>query len=252
MKKVFCGLLTAFSMYSAIPVPKVEWDGDTIKYTMMFFPLIGVVIGAAVYGWAILTRALSPLLFAAGIVLIPVIISGAIHADGFIDTGDAIYSRLDMEEKHRILKDPHVGAFGVILACCWLLASAGAASVIELRYIGVLAAAYTATRAISAFSVVTLKKAKDTGLVHMFADAAQEKAVRISSIIYAALSFGFMIWSSPAVGGALAAVLLLWFWRFSAMSRKKFGGITGDLCGYLVTVGEFLAVAVTAAGGVLL
>ncbi|MGM9936265.1 MAG: adenosylcobinamide-GDP ribazoletransferase, partial [Candidatus Ornithomonoglobus sp.] len=42
-------LIIAFSMYSRIPMPRVEWREESMKYVMCFFPLIGVIIGAVVY-----------------------------------------------------------------------------------------------------------------------------------------------------------------------------------------------------------
>ena len=38
-------LAIAFSMYSRIPMPQVEWTGRRMRYAMCFFPLIGLVIG---------------------------------------------------------------------------------------------------------------------------------------------------------------------------------------------------------------
>ena len=48
MKNLFESMLIAFSMYSKIPMPKVEWNDKNMKYAMCFFPVIGVVIGVCV------------------------------------------------------------------------------------------------------------------------------------------------------------------------------------------------------------
>ena len=42
-------MIIAFSMYSKIPMPRIEWNKENMKYTMCFFPLIGVVTGALIY-----------------------------------------------------------------------------------------------------------------------------------------------------------------------------------------------------------
>ena len=42
-------MIIAFSMYSKIPMPRIEWNKENMKYTMCFFPLIGVVTGAIIY-----------------------------------------------------------------------------------------------------------------------------------------------------------------------------------------------------------
>ena len=42
-------MIVAFSMYSKIPMPRIEWNKENMKYTMCFFPLIGVVTGVLIY-----------------------------------------------------------------------------------------------------------------------------------------------------------------------------------------------------------
>ena len=42
-------MIIAFSMYPKIPMPRIEWNKENMKYTMCFFPLIGVVTGAIIY-----------------------------------------------------------------------------------------------------------------------------------------------------------------------------------------------------------
>ncbi len=74
--ELFGGLLVAFGLYSALPLPQIEWKRSTMRYALGFLPLIGVLVGACEYGWLLLAGklALSSLLYAAGAVLIPVVI----------------------------------------------------------------------------------------------------------------------------------------------------------------------------------
>ena len=51
MKSVISGLLVAFSMYSAIPVPQVNWEKQTMRWALGFLPLIGVLIGGLEWIW---------------------------------------------------------------------------------------------------------------------------------------------------------------------------------------------------------
>lgn len=57
--------------------------------------------------------------------LIPVLITGGIHLDGFADTVDAMSSYAERERRLEILKDPHTGAFAIIGLCCYFLANVG-------------------------------------------------------------------------------------------------------------------------------
>lgn len=94
----------AFAMFSALPVPKIEWNERNMRYAMAAFPLIGAVIGAL---WCVCgLLPLPEMAKAAGFCLIPVAVTGGIHLDGYADTSDALSSYGDREKKLAILKDP--------------------------------------------------------------------------------------------------------------------------------------------------
>lgn len=126
---VIRSLCIAFSTYSRIPVPQVAWTDENRKYSMCFFPLIGAVIGLLLWGWLALCDALGfgALLRGAVGALLPILVTGGIHMDGFMDTSDALASWQSPEKRLEILRDSHVGAFAVLGCAGYLLLDAGAA-----------------------------------------------------------------------------------------------------------------------------
>ena len=123
MKSVISGIFVAFSMYSAIPVPQVNWEKKTMRWALIFLPLVGVIISTVSWIWFAFCsffRANS-LFYAVGATLIPLCISGGIHLDGLCDTCDALCSFGDREKRLAILKDPHVGALGPMWICAFYL-----------------------------------------------------------------------------------------------------------------------------------
>ncbi|MGI5893272.1 MAG: adenosylcobinamide-GDP ribazoletransferase [Candidatus Merdivicinus sp.] len=255
MKKLWCGLVTAFSMYSALPMPQVEWTGDSMKYALCFFPAVGAAVGAFcwLWGWLCGIWALSGWLFAAGMVLIPLLVTGGIHLDGFVDTSDGLHSHLEAARKLEILKDPHIGAFGVIRCGMYLVALFALAGALSENpaALPVYALGFMTARGFSAFAIVTFPAAKNTGLARLFADNASKKTVRVVAVLVVLLGFvGMAYWNLWLGVGTAAASLLLYFW-FYRMSRREFGGITGDLAGYLVCLLELLYLAAAVLGGIL-
>ena len=44
---VIRSLIMALSMYTKLPMPKVEWKDENMKYAMCFFPLAGLFVALA-------------------------------------------------------------------------------------------------------------------------------------------------------------------------------------------------------------
>ncbi len=231
-------IAVAFSMFSAIPMPQFPWEEKNTKYMMCAFPLIGLICGLALWGWYELTSycGLGNFLWAVGITLLPLIITGGVHMDGYCDTMDARSSHGEKEKKLEILSDPHIGAFGVLSMVCYLLIYLGVAVELEKNIDTVvwMSLVYIFSRCISARSIASLPCAKHTGLAHAFADMASKQKVKMimSSIIFG-IGVTFMM-LNPLRGAVTLVVTLLTYLWWKSMMKKEFGGLTGDLAGYWV------------------
>ena len=49
--RIFETIVVAFSLFSALPMPKVDWNAENRKYSLCAFPLIGAVIGLCCWAW---------------------------------------------------------------------------------------------------------------------------------------------------------------------------------------------------------
>lgn len=238
-------MLIAFSMYSKIPVPKTEWSDKSMRYTMCFFPLVGVVIGALMYaaGTLILMADIKPVLKAAVMTVIPVMLTGGIHLDGFLDTMDAIGSWAPKEKRLEILKDSNSGAFAVIGGCVYFVLSLGIWSEMSLDMLKSAVPVFVLSRALSGLSVVSFPMAKNTGLAAMFSNSAHKRRVRIVMLLWIALTAACMVVINPLTGAAAVLCAAAVFAYYYFMSKKNFGGITGDLAGYFLQVCELVCIA---------
>ena len=239
-------LAIAISMYSKIPVPTVDWNEKNMKYAMCFFPVVGAVAGGLqlLIGYLLLKyTSCGNLFFAIAMVLIPVIVSGGIHLDGFADTVDALSSYGDREKKLEILKDPNTGAFAVIGLCVYFLADTALWSEVTVEFLPVIACTYMFSRSLSGISVVSFRAAKNSGLLRTFQDGAQKKRVRVVLIVWACVCGGIMLYLSWKTAAIVIIAALLVFLYYYRMSRKQFGGTTGDLAGYFLQVCELAMLA---------
>ena len=230
----------ALSMYSRIPVPRVDWKKENMRYAMCFFPMIGVAIGAVMYlaGWLLDKTAVGGLFRGVVFTLIPIIITGGIHMDGFMDTMDALGSWGDREKKLEILKDSHAGAFAIIVCCGYFLAAFGIWTEAGAEDIGVLAVGFILSRALNGFGICTFPCAKNSGLAATFAQAADRKRCQIVLVIEILLCIAGMLLIDPLRGttAAVAAVVVCLCCR--RMAIKTFGGITGDIQGFFLQICE--------------
>lgn len=241
----------SFSIYSKIPMPQFEWKEEDMKYTLIFFPWIGLVIGGLLYLWMRICvhfgiGAISMYLFGTAI---PLIITGGFHVDGYMDTMDAFHSYQPREKKLEILKDSHIGAFAVIMLALYYMVYIAAYAQIQTKeaYI-VFCLGFYLSRILSGIGVVSHKSAKTDGMLYEFASTAQEKVVKVWLYAQFVLCCVMMTTVNLAVGAFVIVAAGICFVYYGIKSDKELGGITGDTAGYFVTICE-CAIAIAAAVG---
>jgi len=256
--KVWRSFAIAFGTYSKIPMPHFEWKEEDMRYSLCFFPFVGAVIGGLIWGFVWLAGVLRLSEISTCLIgsIIPLLVTGGIHLDGYMDVCDARHSYGEREKKLEILKDPHSGAFAVIrtLVCAAFYVGAFAELCHQAAFSGegtkkagvVFACGFVLARVLSALSLVFLEPAKKDGMLVSFAGAADRKIVRGVLLAEAGLTAGFMFGTDPGCGLCAVAAAGLTFLFYARVSKKEFGGITGDLAGFFVVVCE-TAMAVTMA-----
>ena len=263
--RFFKSLVLAFSMFSAIPMPRVDWNEKNLRYMLCAFPLVGAVIGVAEFCvYACAEKLLVPQniglvrLVPLALVLIPVAITGGIHLDGFMDTSDALSSHADREKKLAILKDSHAGAFAVLGCvlyflcqfslmqelCRSLFGDAKTTVSFYSQHCVIFSLTFVLSRLLSAFSVATFPIAKDSGLVRTFSDASAKRFTALWCAVWFSLISVAMVYFFCWRGAAVILTMLFVFGGYFLMVRRAFGGITGDTAGWFVQVSELLSLAV--------
>ena len=233
-------IAVAFAMFSALPVPQFEWNQKNMRYALCAFPLIGLVIGAL---WCLCGALPLPVpVQVVGFCLLPVLVTGGIHLDGYADTSDALSSYGDREKKLEILKDPHCGAFAVIRLCTYFLAYLGFAACIDYTPRAGLCwtVALVLERCMSGYAVAAFPMAKDTGLAHTFATAADRETVK--NVLRVGIVFCTAVLTFCG-GLALVVAAFVVLLRYHSVAVKQFGGITGDLAGWFLQKAELWMLA---------
>ena len=94
-----------------------------MKYCLLFLPVVGIVEGVFLIAFSMFLNKLNvnPILIAAVLTVLPILYTGGIHMDGFLDTMDALGSNQDKQKKLNILKDSNSGAFAIIGGLVYIL-----------------------------------------------------------------------------------------------------------------------------------
>ncbi|MEG0310368.1 MAG: adenosylcobinamide-GDP ribazoletransferase [Eubacterium sp.] len=108
-------LLIAISFFTRFPIKLKDVTENEFYDSMIFMPVVGVIIGLILYGatWVLSFMHVLPLQSVL-ILMIYIWITGGLHLDGFADTIDGIFSARDHDKMMEIMKDSRLGSFGAI------------------------------------------------------------------------------------------------------------------------------------------
>ena len=262
MRAFFIGLqfLTRISI-----VEQKDWCEKDFADSVRYFPLIGLVLGIIYAAFAALLLSFLPQngillphhVVAAILLILPILMTGGLHCDGFMDTMDGLFSGRSRERMLEIMKDSRVGANGVfafvllmifdwsilldLLQSAWLFPALFAMPIVSRLMMVV---------AISAFPY-----ARPVGMGKAFKDGGTK------SVLYGAFFYTLILVLFPGVAadffgiipldaGGLSSWLLstttvifaalLFTIFFASYATRHLGGLTGDVYGAITTLTETL------------
>ena len=227
-----------------------------------WFPLVGLMIGAILvgiefllllflglpeagwYGYSSLSTVTfshytpSTLLWAALIVLTVVVLTRALHLDGFMDSCDALLGGFDRERRLEILRDPRVGAFAVIGVVFLLLIKVVAVADLPVAWlppmgpnrVAVLLLFPCLSRWAMLLTMELYPYVRSNGLGTAFFSGDNARFSR-----HLILGFAFTLVVSVALAGVAGIILLaaacVVAWTVGAWATRLLGGVTGDIYG---------------------
>ena len=131
------GLRSAIGFLTILPI--APRDASGLASARAWFPVVGLLLGAVLAGLDLLLNAgyplitqeyqpFPPLLAASIICVVLIVLTRALHMDGFMDCCDGLLGGFNRERRLEILRDSHVGAFAVTGVVSLLLIKVGALS----------------------------------------------------------------------------------------------------------------------------
>ncbi len=221
--------------------------------SIVYFPLVGLAIGVllGVLDW-LLVRVVPPSLANGLVIVASVLVNGALHLDGFIDTCDGLAGNKPPEERRRIMKDSRVGAFGVVGGILLLLLKYASLNSIPQSYIiASLVIMPLMARWLMVFAIVGYPYAKPEGLGVVFKQEASWRRFAIATLgAFVAASLvlflrrvSFFFLPALAVMAGTWLIAIAWLGHLN----KKFGGLTGDSYGAVSELSEVTTLMILSA-----
>lgn len=236
----FEDIWVALGLLTRLPLPERDWDSARPAAAAAWaYPLVGLVVGvfACLVGAVLIGFGLPPTMTAAAILLTQSLTTGAMHEDGLADAADGLWGGTTPERRLEIMKDSHIGAYGVIaliagFALRWSALTALLAA--GWLWVPVLVAAITSRHAMS-YVMSTLPNARASGL-----STLTGRPPPIAPIIGAAISLIALISGLGFSGLLVAPVAVIGALVCAAIARAKIGGQTGDILGASQQVTEIM------------
>ncbi|MBL7077278.1 MAG: adenosylcobinamide-GDP ribazoletransferase [Kiritimatiellae bacterium] len=228
------GLVTAVRTLTILPIP--GRDATSPASSLGWFPVVGLLLGSIVT-FTLGAVAVLPVRLPSGIVAlfvlaISTLLTRGFHLDGLADWADGWWGGYDRERILAIMKDSHIGTFGVValifailgkLICYAHLWSHGNHEWIALSFV-------LARMGMVDLAVAHPYARPGAGTAARFVGEARSLHWLLAAALTAA---ALLLWPGlPLQHAAMSILLALLVARlFGLRCRTRIGGVTGDILG---------------------
>jgi adenosylcobinamide-GDP ribazoletransferase len=228
----------AFAYFTIFPIGRLAREGPPGAGALSMLPLVGAVIGvcAGLAAWASSTWFHAPWAFVVAWAT-TIVLSGAIHLDGFLDSCDALFASTSPQRRREILNDPRHGSFAIagmaIVTAFWL---AALAAMPPMRYPLVLAFTGAAGRLAVVPLAWVFAYATEGSMTRTFARAPSAVLFAVFVVLVEVLA-----WFVTPLAIVILPVTIAIDVAVGAWARGRLGGtISGDVYGGLIVAGEVI------------
>ena len=218
-------------------VTQTVWTEADFGRSVIFFPLVGTVIGAVLcLAYVGISLWFSQPYMAVLLVLCWLLVTGGLHADGLMDTADGLFSGRSRERMLEILKDSCVGSNGVVaFVSCMALKVCFLANLPQQSVCAALLAVPTAARFGVLIGIFQFPYVRQQGLGQAFVQYAPRRAL-VKAFLCALPPLVIAGWGYFLLLGAVILISL----GLNTYIARRLGGVTGDTYGAVIELSEML------------
>lgn len=221
-------LFTRLPIWKWVDVPKESYDKAVV-----YWPLVGWLTG----GLCALIISFCPAYREIGIVATialsaRVLLTGALHEDGLADFCDGFGGGGTKEKVLAIMKDSHIGTYGVIGLILYFLLATQSLSAFPARMAALVIFACDPFSKLCASQLTNLLPyARPEGAKNKISYARMSIGELALQIIFGVLPLALMIFRCGYIFGLAALAPIITCTLLMLLMRRRIGGYTGDCCG---------------------
>jgi adenosylcobinamide-GDP ribazoletransferase len=231
-------LLIALQFLTRFPVKTGNWSDRDIGRSMLFYPLVGLLLGVALAAVGAALRGAAPGVVAAVLLALWVLATGALHLDGLADSADAWVGGFgDPQRTLDIMRDPRCGPVAIAVVALVLIAKfATLEALLATNALLAVATAPVLGRAAPPLLFATTRYVRASGVGTALAQWLPRKSAVVVAAAFGLAAGIANLWMM--LGAAVAFVAL------RALMVQRIGGTTGDTAGAMVELIETAALLV--------
>jgi adenosylcobinamide-GDP ribazoletransferase len=236
----------ALQLLTRLPVPPLTTppQSQELGLSVLFFPVVGLLIGVLLAGMHIALWRIDPGVLAALVLIVWALLTGGLHLDGLADTADAwIGGQGNRERTLLIMKDSRSGPIAIVVIVLLLLTKFAALQVLLVGDAGlVLLLAPVLGRTVIVLLLITTPYVRPDGLGSPYANYLPRWSCGVLVLLVAVATVALL----EGLGGLLLAVLGIGFMGLRHSLTNRLGGVTGDTLGAVCELTEMAALLVLA------
>ena len=235
--------LAALQFLTTIPIPwRREVNPEELGRSVGYFPVVGLIIGLILVGLNWLFSLILPSAVVNALLIVSlVVISGALHLDGFVDTCDGIAGHKPTEDRWQVMHDSRAGGFGIVGVVLLLLVKyVSLNSIPEPLLMMALVLMPVISRWAMVYAIFAYPYAKPSGLGKVFKQGTSWPRFTMATLIALVVVVALALLAGLAI---IFVMFLTWVMTvaMAAYFKSKFSGLTGDTYG---AINEFAEVGV--------
>jgi adenosylcobinamide-GDP ribazoletransferase len=234
--KLIKSIISTLQFCTSLPLP-FKTDQSDLQRGITFFPLAGTIIGL-ICGVILNYSAMiwNPTAAAVLTITVYLIITRALHMDGFMDTIDGFFSGKPRDKILLIMKEPAAGAFAVCGSLCWFGWQIAFLPLIRWQQLILI---FTISRLGSIWLGLISSYPRESGTGKFFVENIKSSHLVFGLI----LSLGLAFWQG-LLNLVLIPFIIVYAWLISTWAKNKISGITGDVLGFYIESSSLLSLLI--------